>query len=1035
MIAKPILLWCALACLASPVAAAAPQAAQVAPRDVPPLSRYARMDYTQESGAPQSVSRLLQDADGYIWLTTTNALHRFDGVRFERIDPTSPLSAAVEGVRSASADPREGLWLGHTRGGVVRIIGDRVIEYGPESGLPEGKQILDVAGIGNGEAYAATPVGLFRLRGQRWEAVTPAPELHGQAVDSLLVDGKGRLWVKTQQAIFFQEGVDGPFQRKPFEAQPSLVAGLIQGPGDAIWSWSLHGESNLCRVHPDPVPVCWKADSVVDPAFDRWGSLWWAASERTFRIAEVASLDPRDPQALMRAAESLPIDGDHASITQDDSIWVLGDTRLTRLRRPLIEQLATPSGGLAPAPGGDVWVVSYARGLMRIGNAAQARGPFFQEDHDTLWDAAARGQGGPETFRPAERPVAANDAVVLRRYLHDSTMRVDRDSNGDIYAAALSPPALLRLHGDTLETLPLPPLDRGAVIRGTKRDAQGRLWLGLSRTTQPVYRREGDTWVAPKDLPIPPGLTINGFAFDRDGTLWLAAARRGVVAVTPRGAREFGAAQGADIGLAGEVHVIGEQVWALGLQGIAARKGDGFVSVRGRGGERFGGVTGLVQEPNGDLWFNGVEGLDRIQAAEWRRALAEPGYEVRYTRLDRWDGINSPAANGPFPSAARSDDGTLWFAMRNGLYRLDPRSIAPPRAPPPVLVGSVSVDGKTLPSIRDIDIPAGLHRVVIGFAAPSAERPERTRFRYQLTREGHPGEWIYIGGDRQVVFDQLGYGRYRLAILSSGRDGEWSKQPAHLEFRIRPAFHQTFGFYALLALAALAVLVLLYLLRVRSLSMRIRDEMDARLRERERIARDLHDTLLQGMQGLLLSFQGIASRMAPQDPQRARMEQVLDRTQDIVREGRDRVSELRDPRASTLDLPDSLQRHARDLAVENRLLCDVAVPEPPRALQPAVYEELLQIGREAIQNAMQHSHGTQVRVSLAYTDAGVLLKVEDDGVGLPPEAGHETGHWGVKGMQERAQLIGALLGLKRRPEGGTEVKVFVPAERAYPASR
>lgn len=1020
----------AIAAIASVPAAPSPRPAT----DVP-LSAFVHKEYTQDAGAPQSVGYLVQDHQGYLWLVATNTLYRFDGMRFEPFDSDQPLGAAVEGMRSIRADPKQGIWIGYTRGGVAHLVGDTVRMYGPDSGLPDNKQVLEVGADGQ-HAYAATPVGLFRLSGDRWTQFPPVPELRDQAVDAVHTDRQGRLWVKTATAVYYQPMPGAGFVRKALGGDDFVVGGLFNGPGDSVWSWSHTGDFNLCRVHPDPQPVCWKGDDVVRPTFDAYGDLWWSRTDRVFRVRNVANLNPKDPADLMRHAESLELSGGYLDITRDGSIWVYGSRGMHRLRRPLITRAETPSGGLAAGDGGDVWLVSYSRGLMRVGQAGQSRGPFLLGEDDTIWDASAARGASEEIYRPLQRAVIAEEPVVLERHFKPTTMRLDRDGNGDFYAGTLAPPGLVRLHAGQLDVIAAPsPLDRGVVLRGAKRDAAGHLWLGLSRNSVPIYQQRGAQWVAGGDRPIPAGITLNGFAFDRQDTLWIAAGTRGLIAVTAKQAREYAREQGADIGLAGDVYPFGDTLWAAGMRGVAVWDGKRFVTLRGRGGERFAGATGMAQEANGDIWLNGTEGITRIRRGEWQRALATPDYEVMFTRLDSWEGLNSPAAIGPFPAAARSTDGTLWFAMRAGLYRLDPRVIPEPLPPPPVVLGNLSVDGKSVSAEQQQNIAPGLHRLVLGLSAPAAERPERTRFRYRLTRNGDAGPWIYIGGDRQIVFDQMGYGRYRLELLATGRDGQWGDAPTALEFRVLPAFHQSAWFYALLALSVLALLAILYMLRVRSLHGRLRDEMNARLRERERIARDLHDTLLQGMQGLLLSFQGIASRLAPQDPLRERMEQVLDRTEDVIREGRDRVSVLRDPRASTLDLPDALQRHARDLAVEKKLLCDVSIPAPPRTLRPDAYEELLQIGREAIQNAFQHSQGTQVWVLLAYSDEGVLLKVQDNGVGLPADAGATAGHWGLKGMHERAQLIGALLHLQAHAPSGTEVKVFLPAAQAYPSTR
>lgn len=1002
------------------------------PQPVAPLANYHRLQFTPEMGAPPSAGMMAQTADSFLWFAGTHGLYRSDGAVFERFEIAGD-RGAFDSVRQLVADADGGLWITYVREGVGYLRNGRWIRYGTESGLPENKQVRAIVRA-EGRVLAATLAGLFEKRGERWMQSAPMPELRDQAIESALVDGRGQLWIKVHGAAYYRASPDAAWRRVELPQSDSLVTGLVAGAADSVWYWSHAGQQNLCRLHPDPRPACWRVADIVAPAFDPDGTIWWSEPERLFRLRDSGNLDVRDAEAVIKRGEYIEMPGGELGRSSDGSLWVMGAEGVGRFSPPTLVPTETPNGGIAGGSGGEVWLVSYSRGLMRIGDAGAASPPWFEGEDKTIWSRAALAERDGSAYVPLQRPLAASEAVVLerRQALAFSGMRLDRDGNGDFYVCRIAPLSLTRFSRGRAENLALPALDTGAILRGAKRDAQGRLWLGVSRNRAALYRQEGDQWIANGGLDLPRNLALGGYAFDHRNTLWIAAGAEGVVSAADGRWQRFGPRDGLDIGMAGDVFPGNGQVWIAGSQGLALRKDDRFVPVIGIGDEHFAGVTGLVHLPEGDVWMAGTDGVFRIAAAEWKHALSSAHYRVRFLRLDRWDGVSS-AIRGPFPSAARSEDGTLWFAMRTGLYRLRPESIAPALPAPRVFLGAIAVDGRRSPLEGTLEIPPGVHRMSVGFMAPGAQRPDRTQFRYRLARDGQWGEWTFLGKQRQIAFDRLDHGRYRLEIGASGRDGDWTGAPARLAFRILPAFHQTWMFYALLALAGAALLAVLYLTRVRRLSARIRGEMDARLRERERIARDLHDTLLQGMQGLLFSFQAIASRLAPQDPVRGRIEAVLDRTEDVLKEGRDRVSQLRDPRASTLDLPDCLQHHARDLAVEKQLLCEVDVPHSPRELQPVAYEELLQVGREAISNAFQHSRGSQVRVTLAYAEEGVRLAVCDDGIGLPVAAAEANGHWGLRGMQERARLAGAQLSLRRGPEGGTEVKMFVPADKAYPA--
>lgn len=1000
------------------------------------LDRYQVTRYDATDGAPTTQAFMSQTGDGFIWVVSSTSLHRFDGMRFTRWRGPDGKPPPTDGASTFAAAPDNTLWVGSIGGGISAIRGANVRIFGATTGLPNApaKRSVQALLVDGERVIAATRGGLFERKGDVFVPFSPVPELVDKPIDDLQRDTAGRLWIKTPTAIHVVEP-DGAVRQLPLPGGPDAIASrLVAAPDGSLWYANHNGASNLCRV--SPAGPCWRADEMAAVLFDRDGMLWWSRPDRLMRVADVGALDPNDPEDLMRRVESIEIKGSGIFESDDGAIWVYGASGIARLRRPVAERTDTPSGGLAPGDGGSVWLASYTRGLMHIGDAGAAPGPYFKGEDGTLWTAAAKAGDATATFATLDRALAPDEAIVQERHIEATrtVVHLDADPQGGFFVSRIAPPGLTHIVDGRERVIAIPELDRGAAPRGARRDRAGRLWIGIGRNGVALYRLDGERWIPNGNLPVPKDLLLNGFTFDADDTLWMGA-NRVVVAVDANGARRYGIDEGVDVGSPAQIIVAPDSLWVMGTRGIAVRNGERFVTLVGIGGDAFLGATGLIVRPDGDVWLNGADGVTRIPASEWRGALAAGTREVRYTRLDHWDGLRSTALSGPFPSIAASADGTLWFAMRNELYRLRPDALAAASSPPVVVVDTLTVDDVVREATGDLAFAPGTYRIAVDYAAPTAQRPERTRYRYRFSKDGDWDPWLVAGTQQQIAFNRLDHGRYMLEIAASGRDGDWSAEPTRLAFRVLPAFHQTPAFYALVALAVALLLAFAYVQRVRRVAARIRTEMGARLRERERIARDLHDTLLQGIHGLLLSFQGIAAKLAPGDPLRARMERALDRTEEVLREGRDRVSALRDPLASTLDLPDGLQRHARDLAVEKKLLCEVAVPHKPRPLEPVAYEELLQVGREAIANAFRHSHGTEVRATLAYTDEGVLLTVIDDGVGLPDDAGRTDGHWGIRGMRERAQIAGALLTLKRRAEGGTEVKMFLPAARAYPGAR
>jgi signal transduction histidine kinase len=223
-------------------------------------------------------------------------------------------------------------------------------------------------------------------------------------------------------------------------------------------------------------------------------------------------------------------------------------------------------------------------------------------------------------------------------------------------------------------------------------------------------------------------------------------------------------------------------------------------------------------------------------------------------------------------------------------------------------------------------------------------------------------------------------------------------------------------------------------LRVRRIARQIESRLEERLGERERIARDLHDTLLQGVQGLILRFQAVAERIPESEVPRQMMDRALDRADQVLAEARDRVKGLRKPTDSILDLPQALAQAGEELAQGSGMKFTLVVEGNPVELHPVVRDEAYWIGREALANAFRHSQGRRIEIEIAYGRRELRLRFRDDGRGLDSnflQAGGRPEHWGMQGMRERARKIGAHLKAWSRPSAGTEVELRVPASMAY----
>ncbi len=398
----------------------------------------------------------------------------------------------------------------------------------------------------------------------------------------------------------------------------------------------------------------------------------------------------------------------------------------------------------------------------------------------------------------------------------------------------------------------------------------------------------------------------------------------------------------------------------------------------------------------------------------------------------------------PLPTMTTATDGRIWIVGQDGLAWIDPRRIRRNHVPPGVVIRSLRADGN--PDDRSANVPQlhlpaslpqrlaqGTRTVEIEYTGVSSSHPERVKFRYQL--DGIDRGWVDAGTRREVFYSNLGPGQYRFRIAAANEHGVWNESGATLAFVIPPLFWQTKTFMVLCAALVIGIVIALYRYRVHQITARERTWLEARLAERERIARELHDTLLQSLQGLMLRLQIVLDNIPEREAAHEMMEQALERADRALIEGRDRVRELRTVEVEAVKLAEALRDAGHELE-QNTVGAQLRVltQGSPRTLHPIVRDEAYWIGREALINAFRHSNATVIEVEVRYEWRTLRLHVRDNGCGIATgvlESGGRGGHWGLPGMHERARKIKAQLRIWSAAGAGTEVELRVPATLAY----
>lgn len=995
-----ISLLCMLALLASPSARAS--------SDAPHISQLHHTAWTVKEGAPGQITALAQTTDGFLWLATQHGLFRFDGISFEQYKPPGAATFPASSVAALYAPASGGLWVGF-RYGVASFLHDgRLTNYGEAEGLPTGT-VYGFAQDADGVVWAATYQGLARLDAGRWHAVGAASGYPGKQARAVFVDRDGTLWVASEDSLAcLPRGGD---RFTTLAATVGRISGIAQATDGSIWIAEADG--GVRPVQGADGEVSTRAGIALPSAgllFDRNGGLW--ATTLGDGVRRV-----RDPLLLGQPAVAgtpgaIEVFGKRDGLSADYLLPVLEDRE------------------------GNIWV-GTSRGLDRFRQANLVPAEFPDGAYDFTLVAGDAGDAGAIWAGTRNRGLMRlQDQRITTIALASQVTAAYRAPGGTIWLGG--PTGLWTMQANT--PVPVTQLPAGTQYSGVQaitETADGALLVSLN--TPGVQRWKDGAWTRlPDDPAMPDGSSPLSLLTDARGRTWMGFARNEITLIEDGRSRRIGARDGLEVGNVTALLQGARHVWIGGERGLAYSDGRTVHTLRAPAGDPFRGISGALLAANGDLWLNGTRGVVQVAAEELTRVLADPTHRVRYALFDFLDGLpGTPAQFRPIPTAVQGSDGRLWFATTSGVVSVDPTRIVRNPLPPPVVIRSLRAGDK----VHDIgatrlQLPAQADDLQIDYTALSLSIPERVRFRYRL--EGFDDAWQDVGTRRVAFYNHPGPGHYRFRVIAANNDGVWNDTGASIAFSIAPRFFQTWWFRALCVLAGLHLLWLLWLLRVRALGRQIRTRLHERHMERERIARELHDTLLQSIQGLILRFQAVADTIPASEPTRQDMEKALDRADQVLVEGRNRVLDLR---ASTLypgSLAEVFAKVAEELSRDHSADFRMASLGIEQAIDPIVRDEICGIGREALLNAYHHADARTIALEIVYSRDELRVRVVDDGRGVDAkvlEDGGRAGHWGFSGMRERAARIGGRLSIVSHPGAGTEVELRIPAAAAYRPQR
>jgi signal transduction histidine kinase/ligand-binding sensor domain-containing protein len=951
-----------------------------------PLANYGHQSWGMENGLPQNtVQALAQTRNGFVWLGTEAGLVRFDGNSFAVFDKNSTPALPGNDVRCLLETRDGALWIG-TSEGLARWKDGAVTAFTTKDGLP-GNGIRTALQDEDGALWVSTNEGWARLAGDHFfgDANKQENSTEENYISAPFENGRKASFSKTTVNIensyrTLSVGKDLPGTR---------IQILFADHEDSLWIGTNGGLARWVagKVQRLPVTDPLATASILALMEDREGNLWVG--------------------------------------TETGGLHILRDQRFrsTGAREGLSSDATT---AVVEDNAGTLWVGTNGSGLnaMRLESSTA-------ETHLSHKDKNVARVGHPDLSESKVRIYTVRNGLMS-----DVILSLAAAPNGDLWVG--TPDGLNRIRGGKIDAFTSADGLPDDFIRSLLADEDGSLWIGTRRgLTHWMGLKTG----APSSARMETFTQANGLgsdlvgamARDSNGDLWIATLA-GLSRLRGGKIVNYTTANGLSSNVVTALLPQGNGTLLIGTQEHGWNLWDGqrFIAEM-RDGRNQNTIHAILDGGGGHLWFATGNGIARCDFAV--QATGKEAGCSQWIEFGAADGLRSrETATNSHPSAWRSRDGRLWFATPKGLVEIDPAHFSVNTVPPPVELERFAVD----------DVPQALHaagsslRVEAGhvhfqfdYAGLSFSAPQKVRYRFML--EGFDRDWTEAGTRRSAYYTNIKPGRYTFRVQAANNDGLWNTEGAALTFELRPHYYQTAWFYALL-LAAMAGLVVLFLrLRLR----RAEGEFRAVLGERNRIAREIHDTLAQGYVGISVQLEVLSELLRRNEAQAA--VKHLDLIRGYVREGladaRQSIWALRSQDSGETTLPVRLNRLVEaegGHGVETRFSLFGAY----RPMPPETEQEFLRIAQEAIHNVKKHAGARHLFVQLEYGPEEIALEVRDDGQGFVIDWKQESasGHYGLTGMKERAAAIGGRLEIHSEPGVGTTIRLRTAALRETKSS-
>ena len=945
------------------------------------LGRYGRQTWQTENGLPQdSVHVILQTRDGYIWLGTEGGLVRFDGLRFTIYDTQNTPGLKSNTVQGLAEAPDGALWIG-TAGGVVRHRESQFRSFGIESGLPS-ENVWSVNIDKEGVLWVGTAGGFAELLNGRF--VRSPKAMDGDAV--VAKDGSGMVWIGTPRGLLPLEGNGTRLQGLNLQAEVTAVAFDLKGK---TWIGTAHGLEVFGNgVHKryerkDGLP----GDRVTALMTDREGTVWVGADSGLARVinGKVERFPANDALSSI-AVLSLSED-------REGSVWIGTDFNgLTILRKQKFYSYAFS----------DTMKNAHVRCVL-------------EDRKGTVWI----GTNGSGLKRFANEHVSG--FTTQNGLSSNVILSLAEDADGNLLVG--TPDGLNRVQDDKISTVTAAQGLPEDFIRSIYADKDGSLWVGTRRGLSQIKNGQVTTFTQADGLGSD---LVGALLRDRDGDLWIGTLH-GLTRLQGGRFRTYTKKDG----LSGDV-ITDLYQGEDGVIWIATQDG-GLSRFRDRRFQPFGPdagfpetIYGMAEDSNRDLWLAAKTGIFQIRRSDLDGLVSGTVSKVAIASYGTSDGLRvQECSGGGHPAVWKDHLGAIWFSTAKGVAVLAANHNVLNAVPPPVVLENVSIDDQVFEPSQITKVGAGHTRLSFEYAGLSYVAPQKVRFKYKL--DGFDRAWVDAGTRRVGYYTNVPPGSYVFKVIARNNDGIWNERGLSFKIGVEPHLYQTWWFRSVLALLVGLLMYALYYWRLK----RVEQQFNLLLRERNRIAREIHDTLAQGFAGLSVQLE-LVNRLlvSPTEAVKEHLNRARVLVRESLSEARRSIWELRSQEADSRDLAGRFSKLSRQVSEISGTDVQFRIHGTYRQLNPQVEDEVFRIGQEALTNAVRHSGAKRITIDLTFNSRKLKMTVADDGSGFVREkkSSGPDGHFGLQGMQERAEQIRGALTIQSSIGSGTTVSLEAPAK-------